>query len=274
MGAGHRGFRLGLRFWPGAAVGHLALLHATGFSKEMWDPVVEELRTRGCEVEAIGWDQRGHGESDPVDLPVDWWDLGKDAAAVLSGLDRPVMGVGLSSGAAALMMAAVLKPDAIDRLVAIEPIIFPPPYRVADNPLSELALKRRPAFSSWEVAEANFASTFPEWDPRSLEAYLRGVFDESEAGLQLRCPPETEADYYRHGQAHGMWDRLPEVSIPVLLVAGDRSPSHPPDLVMAMAAELPNCEVAFVEGAGHLVPMERPQETAALIDRWWRASKA
>lgn len=273
MGAGHNGFRLGLRYWPGRATGHLAFLHATGFSKEMWDPVVDELRDIGFEVEAVGWDQRGHGESDPVGLPTDWWDLGRDARAVLAGLDDRKMGVGLSSGAAALLMACVLQPGIMERLVAIEPIIFPPPYLVADNPLSEVAIKRRALFPSREVAYANFISTFPEWDERALDAYLEGGFDETADGLELRCDPETEADYYRHGQAHGMWDRLPEVTVPVLLVAGDRSPSHPHGFVTEMASQLPNCEVAIVEDAGHLVPMEQPRSIARLVADWWQRSE-
>jgi pimeloyl-ACP methyl ester carboxylesterase len=269
VGAGYAGFHLGLRFWPGSGPGKLALVHATGFCKEIWDPVVDDLRQRGFDEEAFGWDQRGHGESDEPELPADWWMLGRDALALLEAEDEPgIVGVGHSSGATALLMAEVTRPGVLAGIVAIEPIVFPPPYGVMDHPLAQRAERRRERFADEEAARVNFAEKFPDWDLRSLDCYLAGAFRHDGAEVVLRCRPEVEASYYRQGHAHELWDRLPEVTIPVLVVAGADSDSHPRQLIMAQAARM-GAETALVEDSGHLLPMERPGAIAELTAGFW-----
>ena len=76
-------------------------VHANGFCKELWWPVVERLSG----IRALAIDQRGHGESAVGPPPFDWWDLGRDALSWVMTLDAPRLGVGHSSGGAALAMA-------------------------------------------------------------------------------------------------------------------------------------------------------------------------
>ena len=70
-------------------------------------------------------DQRGHGDSSTPPPPYDWWDLGRDLLAVVDAcrLERPG-GPGPLSGAAALVLAELLRPGAFASLALVEPIIF------------------------------------------------------------------------------------------------------------------------------------------------------
>ncbi len=114
-------------------------VHATGFCKEMWGPVVDP-HLLGQAV--LAFDQRGHGDSAVPTPPFDWWDLGRDTLQWRHRLgEGGVVGLGHSSGATALMMAELLEPGAFQSLVLIEPVVFPGPFaRAPENPMSDQAL--------------------------------------------------------------------------------------------------------------------------------------
>jgi pimeloyl-ACP methyl ester carboxylesterase len=165
-------------------------------------------------------------------------------------------------------MAEILAPGRFAAIVAIEPIVFPPPYTPIDHhPLVQSALRRRPSFASRQEALANFASkaVFSAWDPRALQAYVNcGLRAEGEEWV-LACPPEYEAAFFAAAPLHGAWDHLGEIVPPVCVVAGRDSDSHPADFADAQAARLGNGTLEIVEGSGHFIPMEQPARVAEII---------
>jgi pimeloyl-ACP methyl ester carboxylesterase len=254
--------------WPGDTQRRLLLAHATGFCKEVWSPVVAGLRSLGYDGEVVAWDFTAHGDSPAGSPPYDWWAFAAEVLAVVDAFDGQMfVGVGHSMGAASLAMAEVERPGTFDRLILIEPIIFPPPFVRADHPLVFGALRRRARFESIEEARANFASkpVFSAWSPEALDAYASGGLEVVDGGARLKCRPENEADIYRGGSAHGVFDRLGEVRVPVFLVAGEQSTTHGPALMELLAAQLDEAAMEYVAHAGHFVPMERPDVVARLI---------
>lgn len=242
-------------------------MHATGFGKELWEPVVRRLR-RPRRV--LAPDQRGHGDSDAPEPPVDWWDLGRDALAVIDhcALEHP-RGLGHSSGAAALVMAELLRPGTFESLVLVEPIIFPPPYfRAEENPMSAAALRRRASFASPAAALAAFRARAPfaRWTAEALEQYAAHGLRPRGGAWALKCPPELEAEFYRGATAHGVWERLGELGCPVVLVAGAESESHSAPFLGALRERFGAARLVVVPGAGHFLPMERPEVVAGLLD--------
>jgi 2-succinyl-6-hydroxy-2,4-cyclohexadiene-1-carboxylate synthase len=70
------------------------------------------------------------------------------------------------------------------------------------------------------------------------------------------------------GAQDPLWDRLGELGMPVLLVAGafDRAYS---ETAQRMAAAIgSNAEVAILPGTGHAVHLEQPKELAQLLASW------
>ena len=59
-----------------------------------------------------------------------------------------------------------------------------------------------------------------------MDAYVQGALVDEAGDWRLRCRPEHEADVYRGGSAHGAYERLEEIGIPVLLMAGEHSDTH------------------------------------------------
>lgn len=263
---GHGGSPIAVRSWPGEGDPALGFVHATGFCKEVWLPVIEELHRAGATLPMLAWDQRGHGDTEVGSPPFDWWDLARDALAVIG--PRRVVGVGHSSGAATLAMAAILDLSRFQTLVLVEPIIFPPPFvRPADHPLAQAARRRRSSFPALEEARDHFASRplFTGWDPRALEGFLLGGLGRVGQSWELKCRPEIEAEIYLGAAVHGAWDRLPELDLPVLVVVGSESASHPPEVVAELVGRFPRARAVVVEGAGHMVPMEQPAALAKLV---------
>ncbi|MYE31285.1 MAG: alpha/beta fold hydrolase, partial [Chloroflexi bacterium] len=67
-----------------------------------------------------------------------------------------------------------------------------------------------------------------------------------------------------------MWDwrlpyLLPEVRTPTLLVWGDEDGVVPRSVGRQYRDALPEARLEVVEGAGHMVEVERPSELAALV---------
>jgi len=241
-------------------------VHATGFCKETWDPVAAYLGERAF----VALDLRAHGDSATPEPPFDWWDAVGDVLAVIAaaGLSSPV-GLGHSSGAAALVMAEVRRPGTFSSLVLVEPIIFPGPRRrMEDNPMSSVALRRRRAFPSREATEQSFSGRrpFTRWVPAALRAYVEHGFADRDGIRVLKCSPEAEAEYYRGAADHGAWDLMGEVTCPVVLVAGEDSESHPEDFARRQAEQFPEARLEVVAGATHLVPMEQPEAVAAIVE--------
>lgn len=246
----------------------LFFCHATGFCKEVWQPVVDELAAIKSGWKAVLIDQRHHGKSQGFAPDYDWWNLARDLLAVVDDR-KPAIGIGHSGGGAAVAMAELTARETFAGAVLVEPIVFPPPYEVlVDHPLEEAARKRRAEFASFEaVFEAYHGrGPFARWTDAALWAYVHGGFRPTADGtVALRSQPASEAQFFLHASAHGAWDRLGELSLPVKLLAGERSDTHNAEFAAAQAARFGNAELEIVAGAGHFVPMERPGKVARSI---------
>lgn len=256
--------------WPGAGSGHLFLAHATGFCKEVWDPVVVELRSIGWDGSMTAWDAPGHGGSPAIPVPFDWWDMARAALDMVKrpGSSSPKVGVGHSMGGATLVMAELLDPGSLQGLILIEPIIFPPPFqRIEEHPLAVGATRRRASFASSDEALENFSSkvAFGSWDERALRAYVQGGLVERDGRFWLACEPQFEADLYRSGSAHSAYERLSDVECPVLILSGQSSFTHPETFAAHLAAQFQDGRYQVIPRTGHFLPMERPDLVAAQI---------
>ncbi len=245
----------------------VVFVHATGFCKELCAPLIDDTRELIGDFRAMAIDQRAHGDSAAPNPPFDWWDIGRDLVELVADA-RPVIGVGHSAGGAALVLAELLQPGTFASLILVEPIVFPPPFgRFAANPMAAGARRRKPGFPSREAAFANFASkeAFAQWDPRAMEAYIRGGFRHEDDGVVLKCTPEHEAEFFMAATDHGAWDRLDEVATPCLVVAGEHSTTHGEPFLSALTDRLGNARSEVVPATSHFVWMEQPAAVARSV---------
>ncbi len=251
-----------------SGAGRLAVfVHATGFCKEVWDPLIADTRDRGVDFRAIAVDQRGHGDSGVPEPPFDWWDTGQDIVDIV-GSEESVVGIGHSSGGAVLVLAELLRPGTFSSLVLIEPIILPPPYqRYPDNPMARGALRRKRRFGGRRQAFDNFMSksAFAGWEPRVMWAYVNGGMRAQNGGVTLKCTPEAEAESFFAATTHGAWDRLDEIDVPTVIIAGGRSTTHQEPFLAELTGRFPRARYEIISDASHFVCMERPELVARYV---------
>jgi len=252
----------------------LLLAHATGFCKEMWRPVVDDLRRQGVTATALAWDGRGHGQAPRLEMPVSWWTFAEDLVEIIRRLEADgrlpdtVVGVGHSMGGTVLVLAETLRPGTFSGLALVEPVLIPPPF--VRNPglgLAQGAARRRPWFSSRQELVETYLSKplFRHWHPDVFRAYIDHGFREApEGGLTLRCEREVEAEVFTTGAECGAFSHLSELEAPTRLVIT----GHSGDLAPALAElpeAFPNATTTYMKDQNHLVPMERPDLVAEEI---------
>jgi pimeloyl-ACP methyl ester carboxylesterase len=162
------------------------------------------------------------------------------------------------------MTVAWRLPDAIPRIWAFEPIVFPrydASLQDPDNPMSAAARRRRAIWPSRADAFASYGARPPldVLTEASLHAYVDyGMRDLPDGTVTLKCTPEHEASIYTMGVVNGLWDRLPELRTPVLVVTGATSTAIPPTLAEQIVERLPDGHLEVWSGRGHFGPLEDP----------------
>jgi pimeloyl-ACP methyl ester carboxylesterase len=241
-------------------------VHATGFCKETLVPVVDEMDQRFGDLDAMLMDQRGHGASTPHDGPFDWDSLSLDVLDVLRPSTSPVIGIGHSSGGAAIARAEILRPGTFAQLILIEPIIVPGPYEPKETPLSVGAARRRRTFESRDAAWDRFRrGPFSGWNDRALDMYVDHAFHETPDGWTLRCLPETEAEFYRQAYNIDTWEQLDEIRCPVTVIAAEHSTTHVGPFLELLVGRFTTADLVVLQGLGHLCAMESPKTVADAI---------
>lgn len=251
----------------------LLLVHATGFCAGVWAPVAERLA--GFHVTAL--DVRGHGRSAAPDLSarsaMSWDGTGADVRSAVDALGlRSPVAAGHSMGGASLLIAELERPGTFRSLWAYEPIVFPPEVtadagRRRPNHLADGARRRRATFTSEQAAFDNYASKppFDVLDPAGLRAYVHhGFARQPDGSVTLRCRPEVEAATFEMGPRHHTFERLGEVSAPMVVVRG-RDEVGPAAFAPGIVDALAHGSLEEHPDLGHFGPLQDPATIAASI---------
>ncbi len=202
----------------------------------------------------------GHGSS-PYEPP---WDIGEHVGAVLASVgNEPAAWIGHSFGGRIAFEIAAREPDAVEKLVLLDPAIYVDPAMslyVAESGRAERA------YDSFEEAVTQrYVESALHSAPRSrVEAELRRHLVQAEDG-RWRYRYSQSAVIAAYGEASSQPPPFAAVQVPTLLVLGRHSYVPYDHLLDAHEAALgPLLEVVVVE-AGHTVLWDALEETAAAI---------
>jgi pimeloyl-ACP methyl ester carboxylesterase len=243
--------------------------HANGFCAGLWAPVAERLREH---FHVVAMDARGHGDSSHPEAPdaFEWHQFAEDLVAVaehvVEAAGRPLaVGLGHSFGGTSTLAAAALRPELFERVVCVDPVIFPPeapdPARSEHGrSLVDGARKRRREWPDRRAALEHFRprSLFSGWTDRTLALYVdEGLRARSDGSLELKCAPEVEAAVFGGSRRFALFDRVEGMKTPALLLWA-RHGNFPHALFARLAVHLGDARIEEVD-AGHLIPMEKPE---------------
>ncbi len=221
-----------------------------------WQEIATRLtRDHGC----LLVDLPGHGQSG--DLPGEALSYPLLAAGLVGSLerlriDRSIL-VGYSLGGRLALYTALTHPDRFRALVleSASPGITDPAAReqraANDDDWAEnlIAAGMGPFLASWYRLPL-FASLAE--DPHLLQALIA----ERETNDPLRMARVLRE--LSPGRQPALWDRLGDLHIPVLLIAGERDEKYS-RLLAAVSTSIPDARLEIIASAGHHVHLEQPK---------------
>jgi esterase len=251
-----RGLRFTYYEWGRPEAPPMVLLHGLTSLARSWDVFGNALQS---EYHIFALDQRGHGDTQWPDPPSYAGDeYVEDLAALtrLWGLDRFVL-IGLSMGAHNTLGFASKYPERVVKIVPID--IAPAMRRQADG--------ARPAGPPPEPPPLDFASVEDmvararETNTIASEEMIRHRVTNNARRLPTgRWTFKYSPDAPRLWRPEDLWERLPKITCPALVVRGGLSNVLSPEVAEREAAALPNGRLVTIPGSGHPVPLDKPAE--------------
>jgi 2-succinyl-6-hydroxy-2,4-cyclohexadiene-1-carboxylate synthase len=233
----------------------IILLHGFGGTHRAWDGVVALLDRERYRPAAF--DLPGHGEAADVPRPITFAGC---VDYVLARSPERFTLCGYSLGGRVALHIALAAPERMRRLVMVssspgmEGSSARAERRRADRAFAH-QLEHGPYeefIESWR-SQPLFAGEPPEVGARAREDQLRNRPDAMATVLRSLSP----------GDAAPLWDRLAEITMPVVVLVGERDDKYQA-LGRRMAKRLPHGELLIVPG-GHGLPLENPGAVAGVL---------
>lgn len=241
----------------------IVLLHAGIADLRAWDVMVPYLTGAGYRV--VRFDARGYGSSTTEDVP---FSNRADVVAVLDALgigravlvgnsrggviafdtaieypDRTVAVVGVAAGVGGFDGGATPEENAlyeeIDRLESTDPI---DPDAMADIEVC-----------FWVDGPGQAPGRAPTWIREAVRAMDAALYAPGRV-MGQPIPLDPVAD-----------DRLAELTMPVLAVAGTLDPSERVATARHLEADAPHARALVWDDVAHMIGMEQPERTAAAV---------
>jgi 2-succinyl-6-hydroxy-2,4-cyclohexadiene-1-carboxylate synthase len=231
------------------------LLHGFAGSRRTWDLIAPGLAGRH---RVLRYDLRGFGESVEVErLP---FRHSRDLATVLEAFGLQTCDlIGVSMGGGVALNFALDNPARVRRLVLVSPAITAWEWSEEWRSLWRSIVKL--------ARGGDLAGARELWWEHPLFATTRAV--SAAAGMFRESVQSYSGVHWVEGDAEEAAmpdvDRLTDLNVPALLLTGSEDlPDFRlvADLIQAAAPSVRRIDYA---GAGHLLPLERPEEVAADI---------
>lgn len=231
----------------------LVLIHALGTDLTIWDGVVAALPRHRI----LRFDLRGHGASDAPAAPYAMGALIRDAERLIEhfGLREAVV-VGLSIGGLIAQGLAVKRLDLVRGLVLSNTAAR---IGTAAQWQDRIAAVRVGGLAA--IAEGNMERWFGRnWRTAPAMPRIRALFEATPPEGWMGCAAAISGtDFY---------ETTATLRLPTLAIAGANDGSTPPDLVRETAGLIPGHRFRLIRGAGHLPPVEKPADYAAVLQEF------
>jgi non-heme chloroperoxidase len=228
----------------------VVFIHAWALPSAMWDYQIGALSEQG--LRCIAYDRRGHGRSSKPGGGYDCDTLADDLSALLTQLDLYGVTLVSHSFGSAEVVRYLTRHGAgrIEKIVLIAPAALPFVMKTSDNPNGIPAEQLE--FFRTRVLQ----SDFPKWLEDGKKAFF--VTDTSPSlqdwikELMLTTPLPVAIETNRQVTSTDFRKELPGITVPTLIIQGDKDVSAPIDMTgRPTVALIPNAQFKIYEGAPH-----------------------
>ena len=265
----------------------LHVAHATGLCSGVYSEFSANFMKH---YKVIGLDFRGHGKTkapaDPISLK-NWEVFVHDLEAFFKHFNNPLIAVGHSMGGTISAVIAARYPGLVSKLILIEPGLMPPIWRPfvylvqkaglsMHVPFVTRATKRKCIWINKEEAIIDLVNKgpFKSWRKEILEDYVHEGTMISDNGLiKLRCSPIWEGRILTTAPC-SIWREVSKIRCPTLVLYGSKSKTFLPSVAAKIKKLIPHAIITEMPNAGHFIPMEHPKESAEIVLRFIKESKA
>jgi pimeloyl-ACP methyl ester carboxylesterase len=218
----------------------------------MWYEVADRLDPQRFTCRLL--DFRGSGLSDRPLVGHDFEGYASDLRAALADAGDAVL-IGHSMGGKLAQFVAAGRPAQLRKLILVAPGSAGA-YSVNEKhrAMAEAAFGSRQRIERFQLA-AMRRTVAPE--------VMERLVDDA-----LIAQREAWFGWYDHGRGVDFIDRLGEIAVPTIVVAGEHDTLAPPHRVKREVVErIPGALFVNLRNAGHNLPVETPDELAAIIER-------
>lgn len=255
------GHRSSYRHW-GQGPRQMLALHCSLAHAGAWAGLAAQLPGGIC---LTAPDLPGHGRSDPWLGTEDLHSVAtRMATALADQIGGPLDLIGHSFGATIALRLALERPDLVQRLILIEPVLFAAAQAVNAPEFLAFAAEYQAVDAAMEDHPEQAAALFHgRWGVGAFAALPEAQRAYMTARMPLvRAQNPVLLQDVAQMLAPG---RLEALARPTLLIEGGDSPPVIAAIHRALADRLPMARRHVVAGAGHMLPITHPAEVAREI---------
>lgn len=244
--------RLSVRVEGHEGLPWLILSNSLATDMSLWDPQMPALL---AQRRVLRYDARGHGTSPPPAGPSTMTDLVADVIGLMDhfGIGQADV-MGLSLGGMTAMGLALHHPARVRRAVcACARAVFPEPGKALWDQRAALVAQG----GVTAIADETLARWFtPQVAAAIVDHARRMILGTSSEGY-LSCVAALKGLNYA--------DRLPQMQVQMLYLAGEHDGAAPPAVMSAMAGATPGSHYATVSAASHIANLEQSAAFTATV---------
>ena len=233
----------------------MVFLHGAGFDHTVWALLARAFAYHGFGV--LAPDLPGHGRSGGAPLSsitalADWTAALIDAAGM-----RSAKLVGHSMGSLVALETAARHPTTVTTLGLIATAA---PMRVSDDLLNAAKANDHAAVDMISIWGHGYRATLGGSQVPGL-----WMLGDGERLLERARPGVLFADLSACNDYRDALAAAAKVTVPSVVILGSRDMMTPAKSGKAVAAAMANCRLTMLEGAGHMLMSERPDEVLAAL---------
>jgi pimeloyl-ACP methyl ester carboxylesterase len=246
----------------------LVLISGLGYPRWQWHLMVPHLEKH---FQAIMFDNRGVGQSDKPAGPYTASMLAKDVVGLLDVLSTDTAIVmGHSMGGFIAQAMALEYPERVSKLI-LASTNFGGPRQVPVTPDALAVLSDVTSDPLMRLRNGIVISTSPgfaERQPELLQKWLdwRAANPMDIPGYQA----QIAIGFALLPEAAAFETKLPDVSVPTLILFGAHDKVVPPANAELLAKQIAGSQIRILPDAGHFFPLEVPEEAAQVVIQFAR----